>query len=377
VFAAHYDQESITAGVRKAWKQWTAWLRDGYERSRYDSVSTQATNSTSWMSIKGYRLWRGSYRGVDIALYSCAVVNRLAFPKVGGGLYELRIVLATEESGAPACRPDYKGPALPRQIITPVAQKIFAAEQIDTKGLVMNPNLRPAEQVIEAGRIRIDVRGGDGGKLEFRLHALRKPEWAKLDLEIALGKFKLNGPKKLVDLSPPKLSGKQFAERTIAVLKTFERGREPWDRRASSEECLLVDHPLWENPAAMKQLLENAQAEELTDAVSFMKVKLSVDPGYLNRLEAINATLLALGDHKSREVRRAFGGLLFWSFHWPRDIHVLEGLLLKSTERDVIVGILGAFWKRKAAPNDRGILKKLEASDDKDIRYWARSVADR
>jgi hypothetical protein len=222
----------------------------------------------------------------------------------------------------------------------------------------------------------VEVRDEGGGKLGFRMDPAKEPRWESFDLEKLLKDEHLAGPPKVTPLQWPKYTHEEFAKAMIARFETFRMATEPlWNAGPESLEMQSIDHPMWEDPEAVKQLLTTAPAKPFVCAIGVIRRRAVKDPRYLNRLESIDNTLLGLASNPSEEVRRAFADLVWGSDLWPGDVHLLDPLLM-SADPIVQASILRAFAIRKTVPHNIGRVRDLAKSPEAPVRSFAEDVLD-
>lgn len=339
-------------------QRWAAYLKDGYERSNFDLIFA---SHPSVGSVDGYRVWQGEYRGVPIALYSCIYSKPW-----GGDLGWISIVLAVEETAMPLPddNPNYRGPPVVRSVVREIAEHKYAPEEIAINSILSNPR---DQNSWEIGQVRVEVKDQGKGRLGFMINAAKKPTWAAFDLEQALKGETLSGAKKIKPLPFKKYTPEEFAKAMISILKTTEVTTARWWASApSSSQMIALDHPMWEDPAAVKMLLTTAPMKELVYAINFMGRQCK-DSMYLRRLESIDSTLLGLANHKSAGVRGA-SGRLFGGHLWPKDVHALEPLL-KSDDPGIQSSVLRAFANRGELPRDIQRVRELAKSKNEQVRF--------
>ena len=343
-------------------RRWRKYLKDGYERSNFDMIRS---SDPSIGTVEGYRVWQGKYRGIPIALYSCSYRKPW-----GGDLGWISIVLAVEKTGIPLDNPNYSGPPVARAVVREIAEHKYSPLEIDIESILRNPRRRNSWQI---GQVRVEVKDRGNSRLGFKINASKKPTWASFDIEKLLKNEDMTGPKEIKPTAFKKYTPQEFAKAMISILKTLRVTAEPWWRSSpTSSEMVRLDHPMWEDPSAMKTLLTTAPMKELVRAINVMNRRRK-DSRYLMRLESINSTLLGLAKHKSFEVRGAFGKLLFREYLWPKDVHLLEPLL-KSDDIHVLRAVLAAFADRGEVPRDMQRVRELAKSEDSFVRYGVKRV---
>lgn len=351
--------------VARVRKQWVAYFENGYGRTGSQTIRHFDPSVGTAM---GYRLWQGQYRGIPIALYSCS------FSKAwGSDLVWLSIVLATEKAGVRPSKdyPYYSGPPIPRAIVREVAEHRFPPGEIDVTSILTEAH-RPNSWDVR--QVRVEVRDEGNGRLGFRINATEKPTWAAFDLEAALKGEALSGPRAIESLSYPSLTAEEFAKVTIAELSKWDTtSARWWEGFPSTAEMSQVDHPMWDDSGAVKTLLSAVPVGPLAHAIRVMSRRSAKEPGYLLRLESIDATLLGLARHDAKEVRHAFCQLLGQTELWPRNVHDLEPLLM-SDDRTVQGHVLSAFTRRKESPRRLDRVRELAASEDGSVRLMAQRV---
>ena len=343
-------------------QEWRTMLRDGSKRSNFDLIYVFEPGIGG---VEGYRVWQGEYRGVPIALYSCSYSKPW-----GGDLGWMSIVLAVEETAIPLrdvhlnVPVDYTGPPIARLDVREIVEHKYSPLEIDIESILRDPRHQNTWQI---GQVRVEVKDQGDGRLGFKINATRKPTWAAFDLEKVLKGENLSGAKKIKPLAFKKYTPQEFAKAMIAMLKKARVTADPWWRSSpTSAEMIALDHPMWEAPAAVKALLTTAATKELVHAINFMKRRCK-DSRYLRRLESIDSILLGLANHKSSEVRGAFGNLLWQELLWPKDVHALEPLL-ETDDTRVLTGVLGAFADRGEVPRDMQRVRELGKSKDSFVR---------
>lgn len=351
--------------VARVREQWVAYLENGYGRTGSQPIQHFDPSVGTAM---GCRLWQGQYRGVPIALYSCS------FSKAwGGDLVWMSIVLATEKAGVPPSKdyPHYSGPPIPRAIVREVAEHRYPPDEIDVTSILTiahRPNSWDVRQV------RVEVRDEGNGRLGFRINATKELTWAAFDLEAVLAGEALSGPRTIESLSYPSLTAEEFAKVMIAELSKWDtKSARWWEGFPSTAEMSKLDHPMWDDPVAVKALLTTVPVGPLVHAIRVMARRSAKEPGYLLRLESIDATLLGLARHNALEVRHAFCQLLGQTELWPRNVHDLEPLLL-SDDRTVQGHVLWAFTRRREVPNRLDRVRELAKSKDEYVRSAAERV---
>ena len=340
-------------------QSWSDRLRDGYGRTNFEHIFVSVPSAGM---ITGFRMWQGEYRGVPIALYSCSHSKPW-----GGDFGWISIVLAVEETGipGPGVYSNYSGPPIPRLVVREIAEHKYTPQEIEISSILANPK-RPRTWNI--GELRVEVKDQGAGRLGFRINATRKPSWSAFDLEQLLKGENLSGPKKIEPMTFKKYIPEEFAKAMISILKTVGVASEQWWLASPSwSQAIALDHPMWENPSAVKELLTTAAPKELVYAIHFMGRR-CIDSMYLRRLESIDSTLLGLANHKSARVRRAIGYLICSSSVWPKDVHALEPLL-KSDDPEVQSPVLRAFANRGELPRDMQRVKELAKSKNEQVRF--------
>jgi hypothetical protein len=356
---------STVSRERKLRQRWGRYLKDGFERSNFDKI---AAVDPRVGTVSGFRLWQGDYRGVPIALYSCSYSK--AF---GGELGWIGVVLAVEETALPlaSVHPNYSGGPVARGVVREVAEHKYKADDIAISTILRDPR---HENTWSIGQVRVAIKDQGDGRLGFRIGATKKPMWTTLDLEQVLSGENLSGPKQIRPLPFQELTPEQFAKAMIAILRTFRVTADPWWQSSpTSSEMAAADHPLWEDPSAVKLLLTSAPAKELVHAINFMERRSWRDSRYLRRLARINATLLGLANHESAEVRGAFGYLLRSTLLWPEDVHKLEPLL-ETDDPQILSQVLAAFAFRGHPPKNSKRIRELTKSKDSQVRFEAERV---
>ena len=346
-------------------QRWAASLKDGYERSSLDEI---VAVDPQLGTVSGFRLWRGEYRGVPIALYSCAYSKPF-----GGELGWIRVVLAMEEAGAPlpAVHPNYTGPFVARAVVREVAEHKYPPADIAVTTILRDPRHGNTWSI---GQVTVEIRDKGDGRLDFKINATKKPGWATFDLEQVLKGANLSGPREIKPLPFKQYSPKEFGKAMVSILKTFKVTADPWwQSKPSSSEMSAVDHPMWADPSAVKGLLTTAPTKELVHAINFMERRSWRDSTYLRRLESIDSTLMGLGNHESAEVRGAFGMLLNSTLLWPGNVGKVAPLLA-STDVEVQAAALAAFAFRGDVPRDLQRVRELAKSKDSQVRFEAERV---
>jgi hypothetical protein len=344
--------------VEQVRQEWDGYLKDGYDRSDYNEIHAFRP---SVGGICGYRMWQGEYRGIPIALYSCSYSRPW-----GADLGRISVILAVEETGLPlrVPYPNYSGPFI-RAIVRPVAERRYEPSDIAAESILSIPGRANSWSI---GQVRVETRDEGGGKLGFKVSATRTPQWEGFDLEAILKDENLTGTKTILPLKRPQYTAEEFAQAMIDKLVTFRVTANPWWGSVPlSSEMVSIDHPLWEDPAAVEQLLKKAPMKALVHAINFMERRSCKDERYLCCLESIDATLLGLASNESAEVRSAFGFLLRRTLLWPKDIRALEPLLM-SPDPEIQSQVLNAFTSRGEIPRNMERVKELRNSTDHYVR---------
>jgi hypothetical protein len=341
--------------------KWDKALQDGHNRSNYDCIFASWA-SLGGGSIDGFRMWQGDYRGVPIALYSCGYHMRMA-----GEMGWISIILTVEDNRK--VPPDG---IRRRMVVRQMAERRFEPREIDADKLLTSPGRSNSWDV---GQVHVEVRDEGGGKLGFRMDPAKEPRWESFDLEKVLKDEHLAGPLKVTMVEWPKYTREEFAKAMIARFERPEMATDPiWNAGPESFEKEPIDHPVWEDPEAVKQLLTTAPTEPLLCAISVIVCRAGKDGRYLLRLESIQDTLLGLLSNPSPEVRAKTAGLL-GSELWPRDVHVLEPFLM-SPDPKVQVKVLRAFETRKTIPFNLARVRELTHSPDEIVQFYAEEVLD-
>jgi hypothetical protein len=164
----------------------------------YAKDEEKASSGDGMTTVFGERQWRGSYRGVDMALWSQMTTQR--FPYLGNpylsnpaGICEVGIVLVTDQRAV--------GDGDPKQI-GGVDELIFLCEhryqpdEVRLFELVSDPSVRPVYvQNIEWEAIDVTVHDMGGGILGYTMNADPSGRVRTFDLEKALSQYDLAGPK--------------------------------------------------------------------------------------------------------------------------------------------------------------------------------------
>lgn len=189
VFPACKSEESNAAvgTVEAAYARWTVKLRKGWQRLRFDNVGISSPRLAT--EVAGYRIWQGTYRGVDIAVYTYCVIQPVYREDTLGGVAQMGLVLAVERAGLPIGEPNYEGPPLPRQIIEPAERRIIPLAVINLDALRHEPVRTPPSRTwIDVGRWRARkvVFDKDSRNLTVEMKYTKPEAHVAFDLEKAL-----------------------------------------------------------------------------------------------------------------------------------------------------------------------------------------------
>ncbi|MBI5722820.1 MAG: hypothetical protein HZA50_02595 [Planctomycetes bacterium] len=364
------------ASEDNAMAEWVNNLRDGgIAKSGFVKVYGSETFAGK---AEGYQLWRGSYRGIPIALYSCMfqyntifqIEHPSEYPKDSLGVKFIRVLLVVEEnaSGNAASQPVGKSGKASR---VPVAVKEFTSAQIDPGRFVADPKTDPSGVAI--GAAKITVKDNGNGVLAFQFNATKKQEWDSFNLEDALKGRNMTGEKKIVTPSFPDYTPEQFAEavtKAFSELKFQDDIERSYDNFPTGKAEEIVAHPMWNNPDAMKALLKKANEKELVFVLNvMMTIDNDFDPWYLSRLASISPEIMELANNESVYVRNGFRDV-FKNTFWPKDLKVLESWL-NSKYPELIEIALGVFKAKKYTPSNIERVRELAKSPDDAIKMSA------
>jgi hypothetical protein len=342
---------------------WETILLSAPERStrtKYDNVR----NFDGTTRIDSYRLWRGSYRGIELELYSCVLQQRY-YTFTPGGIRYISVVLTAWPEN-----PDSDGVILD--------ERRYRARMVETSRVARDPELKPAYiQDVAAGRLEVQVLDRGGGILAVKLDSLKKPGWDEFDLDALLaqaGMEPTGGSGEIASDSPPEWDRKRFVAAMGERMRQFDTSAERWwEGYPSPRQIRLIDHPKWRDPEAVSELLQTKSPEVVVNTLKFVRLMDYVDPFYLTSLCGIEGDLLQVGQHPDRRVRAAFAELVLRSEHWPNDLDTIE-TLLSSSDSNVQFAVLRRFIKRNKCPEDRKSVEELAQSDNEAVAEAARDV---
>jgi len=357
---------------------WYAEFRHGGDRSLFLSDITALDPTVGFMD--GELLWRGAYRGIPIALYSCLfrhntfyqVEHPGEYPADTAGVRWLRIILAVERPGSPypGRNPPYTGPAEERMRVEQVAMTEFPGKVVDLKALGYRSDPTAPEELNPA-LLEVKVTDAGNGMMKVAVNALAKGQACVFDLEKALSKEQLKGPKRIEGLKFPEYSVEQFVQVTLDKLGKLKPTGEPWWRGTPRARDLgLLYHPLWENPEAVRLLLNRASEKQLVNAIKCLGI---LSRGVHYRNAAMEAQLLGYLRHESGAVRGAFSWVVAHADRWPRNPRDLEPFL-QSEDPNVLFGVLSAFVLRRHVPKDIERVRELAGSKEASVRDAANEL---
>jgi hypothetical protein len=357
--------QSPAESAKSCREAWDRFLRDRNASTDYHLVN----NIDGVTRVDGYRVWRGSYGGVPIALFSCIVQQPYVFyERERGGIISMSIILGVQH-------PDFS--------VVIVSEQEHTASRLKTAEMVYTPDSPHWESMlVAAGRVKVEVKDMGDGQLGYRANVQKSDEWRSFDVQEALiqaGFKPADGPLEFLP-PPPSYTVEQFCELMAERLAgRCADGRETrWFayRTAGADEVAQVEHPLWEDPEAVRALLERLDGYPLANVIAFMDVRHSRDPFYLVRLEEAGLTpvlLNAVLSSGTPEVRDRFNSLFRNTGNWPGMGGGLE-LLLRTGDRELVATALKRFCRRKVKPNDMSVVRELAESDDEDVAERAKMI---
>lgn len=176
--------------TRQAWEAILLSASEHSTRTKYDNVR----NFDGTTRIDSYRLWRGSYRGMKLELYSCVLQQRY-YTLSPAGITYVSVVLTA-----------WPGSSGSGGVI--LGEKRYPVHMVETPRLVRDPGLKPAYiQDVAAGRLEVQVVDRGGGILAVKLDALKEPKWHEFDLDALLAQSRIEptgGPRGIASQCPPR-----------------------------------------------------------------------------------------------------------------------------------------------------------------------------
>lgn len=298
----------------------------------------EVCNVEGFVGFDGYLLWRGSYRGLRLELYSC--VSTAPIVLTWREVKYVSLVLTGWRD------------KLSDGVI--LAEGRYRAGMIDMNKLEGHPNYT---RVATAGRLRVEVEDRGGGRLAVRLNALKTPKWREFDLDPLLsdaGFAVSQGPCDIKWPRPPDWDRDRFVAVMRERMKLFDTSRSHLTRA----EIRQLDHPRWRDPEAMSELLASRSPEVLLHTVRLMVLMNRADPRYMISLWDTGDDLLKMGTHSDKRIRSTFVELLLCSYERPANLKNLAPLLY-SDDPSVQGAVLDAYRTRNELPADTERLKEL------------------
>ena len=295
-------------------------------------------NVEGFVGFDGYLLWRGSYRGLRLELYSC--VSTAPIVLVWREVKYVSLVLTAW------------GDKLPDGVI--LAERRYRAGMIDMNKLEGHPNYT---RVVAAGRLRVEVEDRGGGRLAVRLNALKTPKWREFDLDplISDAGFAVSqGPCDIKWPRPPDWDRDRFVAVMRERMKLFDTSRDYLTRA----EIRQLDHPRWRDAEAVSELLRSRSPEILLHTLRLMVLMNRADPRYMISLWDTGDDLLKMGTHSDKRIRSVFTKLLLCSHERPANLKNIAPLLY-SNDPSVRGAVLNAYRMRDELPADTERLEQL------------------
>ena len=294
------------------------------------------------VSLDGYLLWRGSYRGLRLELYSC-VLTEPGFLLLRETKYVSLVLTAW-------------GDKLSDGVI--LAEGRYRAGMIDMNKLLRDPANKYSFEA--PGRLRVEVEDRGGGRLAVRLNALKTPKWREFDLDPLLsdaGFAVSQGPCDIKWPKPPDWDRDRFVTVMRERMKSFNSSSTRWwEGYPDSAEIRQLDHPLWRDSEAVSELLRSRSPQVLVHTLKFMRLRNYVDPQYVISLGDAGDELLKMGTHSDELVRSAFTDLLWSSDQWPTSLKDIAPLL-DSDDPCVRSTVLRTYRMRDKWPADMERMK--------------------
>jgi hypothetical protein len=373
------DSKKPAQTEKEVLQLWAERFTDGYDRSYFEWIS--ATDPTIG-SVEGFLLWRGTYRGVPIAVYSCLFRHNTFFqiehpgdyPGKSSGVRWLRLVLAIERTGNPfpGANPPHTGPTEQRMTIEQAAVAEVTGADIDLKILGLGQDSNDPD-AINIALLKAKVTDKGDGVLEVTANALPKGKPITFDMEKVLAKEVLKGPKNILPLATPNYTVEEFTKETLTKLDSFEPYSEPWwSTPPRGREMMSVLHPMWHDQVAIRALLAKASDEELANAIRVARVLSAFTDNYFQNLKMDSEFLGFLG-HKSDAVRGAMGVIIGHHSKWPSDPSVLEPYL-DSSDPEVVCSVLYSFALRHYRPKAMSKVVALQTHKDQVVRWAAEKL---
>jgi hypothetical protein len=187
-----FTSASSRAGTRSTWEYSVAWA--------YAKDLGTAWSGDGYTSMHGEQQWVGSYRGVDLTLWSRVTNQRYEYTENPAGICGVGIVLCTDQR-ASEDEPAKKGGGVDQLVF--LAEQCYEPDELCLFGLVSDPSVRPVYvQTIDSDAMDVTVYDMGGGILGYTMNIDPSGRVRILDLEDCLSNYTLSGPRKIEGACP-------------------------------------------------------------------------------------------------------------------------------------------------------------------------------
>lgn len=187
-----YTAASSRAQTLSTWEDGVAWA--------YAKDDEIAWSGDGYTSIYGKRQWVGSYRGVNLVLWSRVTGQPYEYTDNPAGIFDVGIVLITDQRAGEG-DPTKLGSG--EYEVVCLAEHCYEPDEMRLLKLVDEPSVRPVYvQTVDPEAMDVTVYDMGGGILGYTMNIDPSDRVRIFDLEGVLRDYKLVGPRKIDGAQP-------------------------------------------------------------------------------------------------------------------------------------------------------------------------------